>query len=480
MTVVPMVISAASTPDPSAGSVARGPRSRATARRRAAPTDAESRRRSMRVLILAEECNPEWPSGPAFAYQAARAIAEHADVVLVTEIRNGANIQRAGLGRARVVYVNTQAVAAPLWKLGLALRRDARTGWLLADVLAYPGQMAFEWLAARRFGPALRRGEFDLVHRLSPWIGLQPSYMAHRCPVPFLLGPVNDSLPWPAVSTAVLQREATRADRIGAAVLPFLRRLPYGRSKYLAASGILACYDHTIAGLPDSVKSKTINFPDVGIDPIRFRLPARVPQERKTILFAGRLVPLKQPEVLVRAFAASPLLRRHRLRIVGDGPEREPLERLVAEHHLADSVELTGGQSQADVGRLMQQADIFAFPSVHEMGGAVVVEAMACGLACVVVDFGGPGTLVGPGWGLKVPLGNAAQLTGAFQQALETLIQAPEWTAQLGLAAHRHAMQYYTWDAKARKTLEIYRWVTGRQARKPNFWDAPSVTTAPE
>jgi glycosyltransferase involved in cell wall biosynthesis len=99
---------------------------------------------------------------------------------------------------------------------------------------------------------------------------------------------------------------------------------------------------------------------------------------------------------------------------------------------------------------------------------------MACGLACVVVDFGGPATLVGPDRGVKIPVGNVAQLTAAFRQELEQLVEQPARIAQLGLAAHRHAMTYYTWDAKARKTLEVYRWVTGRQSHKPDFWDQPA------
>ena len=425
----------------------------------------------MRVLILAEECNPDWPSAPIFAYQSARAITEHADVVLVTQVRNARNIERAGLGRARVVYLNTEKVARPLWKLSVALRRGTETGWLMAGALAYPGHFAFEWLAAKYFRGALQRGEFDLVHRLSPWSGVQPSFMATASPIPFLLGPINDNLPWMSESTDMLKREATRADRLASFFLPLLRHLPYQRSKYIHANGVLACYDHTIDSLPDAVKAKTVNFPEVGIDPEVFGLASRPRSGRMTVLFVGRLVPLKLPEVIIRAFGASSILRQQRLVIVGEGPERPRLESLVAENGLAASVELTGLKSHAEVGQFMRQGDIFAFPSAHEMGGGVVVEAMACGLACVVVDFGGPATLIGPERGVKVPVGNVTQLSVSFRHELEQLVTQPERITQLGLAAHRHAMTHYTWDVKARKTLEVYRWVTGRRARKPDFWD---------
>ena len=115
----------------------------------------------------------------------------------------------------------------------------------------------------------------------------------------------------------------------------------------------------------------------------------------------GRLVPYKLPEVIIRAFANSSILQQHKLAIVGDGQERPRLEQLIAEHNLGNCVKLLGQKTQAEVGELMRQAEIFAFPSIRELGAGVVVEAMACGMACVVVDYGGPGALIRPIAGLK-------------------------------------------------------------------------------
>lgn len=182
------------------------------------------------------------------------------------------------------------------------------------------------------------------------------------------------------------------------------------------------------------------------------------------------------PDVLIHAFANSKILRQHKLLIVGDGPERANLERFVLERDLHGCVEFKGQRSWAEVAQLMRQADIFAFPSIHELGGGVVVEAMACGLACVVVDYGGPATLVAHDCGIKVPMGTVNYLTEQFQHELEQLVRNPERIQRLGYSANKHAMTYYTWDAKARKTLEIYRWVIRQQKQKPDFWDQ-SVTS---
>ncbi len=432
----------------------------------------EENTNGMRVLILAEVCNPDWPSLPVVGYKFARAIANYADVVVVTQIRNKPNIDRDGMGKAKVVYLDTENIAAPVYKLADALSGGKSRGETIKVAIGNFINLAFEWAVWKHFQQDLRNGRFDVVHRLTPMSPTQPSPMAQWSPVPFLLGPINGGLPWPKHFTTELSREREW--------LSYFRKgykfLPYYRSTYARSAGILAAFDHTIADLPASVKPKTINFPEVGIDPDLFTLPIRSKREQMTILFVGRLVPYKLPEVVVRAFAASKILQQHKLLIVGEGPERSRLESIVEEQGLGGCVELTGRKSQAEVGELMRQAEIFAFPSIRELGAGVVVEAMACGMASVVVDYGGPATLVRPDCGIKIPMGDFNHLVGRFTEELEQLVTDPDRVARLGVAAHHHAMTYYSWDAKAQMMLKIYKWVTERQEVKPDFLDLPNTS----
>lgn len=420
----------------------------------------------MRVLILADDCNPEWPSLPAVGYAAARAIAEHADVVVLTNIRNWSNLEKAGLGRARVRYIDNEYVGRPMAKIGKLLRRGAEVGWTTAVALAYPSYLAFEWGAWRATRDELHRGEFDLVHRLTPMSPTLPSPMASWSPVPFVLGPLNGGLQWPAAFRQERAREREWLSYLRSAH----RALPYWQSTYRDVRAVLAAFQHTIDDLPPGAQSKIVNFPEVGINPTVFTSGGeRHPNAPKVVLFAGRLVPYKLPRVVIEAFASKPALRRHRLLIVGDGPERPAMEQLIERHQLEGRVQLLGWKSQADVAALMQTADIFAFPSIRELGAGAVLEAMACGLACVVVDYGGPATLIDADRGVKVPLGSREQITREFADALERLVVDDKLITRLGAAARAHALRYYTWDAKARKTIEVYSWALGRGPR-PNFW----------
>jgi len=420
--------------------------------------------RRFRVLILADSCNPDWVSLPAVAYKACRAIAELADVTLVTHVRNEPAIARAGCGRAQVVYIDTEFIAGPLFRLGQWLRGGDAVAWTTNVALLYPAYLAFEWRVWRRFRSALTQGAFDLVHRLTPMSPTIPSPMAKWSPVPFVLGPLNGGLPWPDAYRSELHREREHLSLLRSA----FRLLPYHRSTYARAGVILGAFRHTLDDLPPTARGAALDYPEVGIDPTLFHPPEHArPAGLLTFLFAGRLVPYKCCDVLIAAFARSHVLRRHRLLIVGEGPEQPMLVAMVAEHGLTHCVEFAGWKSQAEVAELMRTANVFAFPSIRELGAGVVVEAMASGCVPVVVDYGGPGGLVDDSNGIRLPLGPKAELVAGFSAALEALAMDRERMERLGRAAAEHALAAYSWEAKARTMVEVYELALRRREAPP-------------
>lgn len=420
----------------------------------------------LRALLLADACNPDWPSLPVVGYKAALAIADHADVVVATHVRNRPAIERSGAGNAEVVYLDNEYVARPLHRLARLLGAGTEVNWTTVQALAYPSQLAFEHEAWKRFRGPLDAGDFDVVHRLTPMSPTLPSPLAKRSPVPFVLGPLNGGLAWPPGYGDELRREREYLTYLRGVY----RHLPYHRATYEHAAVILAAFQHTIDDLPPGARERAIDFPEVGIDPALFGSPEpRAAGEPLTFLFAGRLVPYKCADVALAAFAASPRLRKQRLVVVGDGPERARLEATAADQGLSDCIAFEGWQSQAEVGGWMRRADVFVFPSIRELGAGVVVEAMACGAVPVVVDYGGPGGLVEDGSGVRVPLAPKGALAVAFAEALEALVDDEERRQALSRGAHARAIREFAWDVKARKTVEVYRYALGLRETRPHF-----------
>jgi glycosyltransferase involved in cell wall biosynthesis len=116
------------------------------------------------------------------------------------------------------------------------------------------------------------------------------------------------------------------------------------------------------------------------------------PKRGFTLLYVGRLVPLKDHATLLRAVA---LTRSHypdvQLWIVGDGPLELSLRKLTCELGLNNSVTFFG--EQTDVSPFMLAADLFVSSSVTEGLPVSLLEAMSVGLPAVVTDVGGMGEI---------------------------------------------------------------------------------------
>ena len=424
----------------------------------------------MRVLLLADYCNPKMASTPFFGYQIVRAIARRAEhVTLATQVRNQGIYTAEEMGVDEIAYLDSEYVARPIHKLAGWIKGDPNKAMTVGVALSYPSNIAFEYEAWKLFGARLKRGEFDVVHRVTPLSPTTGSPMARWSPVPFIVGPVNGGLRWPKQFAAELSREREHLTKVRS----LYKLLPYYRSTYTRAAAVLAGFSHTIADLPAPGAPNVFDCPDVGYQDDGEEGPAdRPPSERMTVLFAGRFVPYKCADVAVRAFAASPVLRRHKLVLVGDGPDRGLLEGLIREHKLEDCVEITGFVPHQEVMRRMREADVFAFPSIRELGAGVVIEAMGIGMACVLVGYGAPGLYGSHGRGIVIPLVDKAALVEGYRVALERLAASPEERIELGARARAYARANHTWDAKAENIVKVYDWSLGRTQERPDFHGA--------
>ncbi len=429
-----------------------------------------------RVLVLAEAANPEWASVPLEGWSLAKALAGVVDAHVVTQVRNREAIERAGWREGReFTAIDSEAIARPVFRFGEALRRATGLGWTTTTALESIPYYWFERLVWRRFGRELRAGRWDVVHRVTPLSPTIPSTIVGRCRaagVPFVWGPMNGGVAWPREFTGVRRAEGEWLSYVRGAH----RLLPgYGSSRARAAAlvaGSRATWDQI-----ERHHDRTVYIPENGVDPARFpEAPGPRPGPLR-VGFVGRLVPYKGADMLVEA--AAPHVREGRmvLDIVGDGPQRAALERIVAAAGVAGGVALHGWVPHDQVQALLARCHLLGFPSVREFGGAVVLEAMALGVVPVVVDYAGPGEHVTGSTGFRIPLGSRGEIVERLRRVLGDVAARPAQLAPLAGAARERVRSLYTWDAKARQLLEVYRWVLG-EAPKPDFGmplpDAPA------
>lgn len=137
------------------------------------------------------------------------------------------------------------------------------------------------------------------------------------------------------------------------------------------------------------------------------------------VLGAGRLVPQKNFETLIRAFGIVCQERNAQLTILGEGPERSRLEHLVSTLNLQSHVALPGFVE--DPFSYMRAASVFVLSSRWEGFGNVLVEALACNTPVVATDIPSAREILEDGkWGILVPVGDANSMAEAILQTLQT------------------------------------------------------------
>jgi len=170
-------------------------------------------------------------------------------------------------------------------------------------------------------------------------------------------------------------------------------------------------------------------------------------------LYVGRLAPEKNLPTLMEAFSRiAAEFPGTRLRIVGSGSLREELERMASQEQLKGKVDFAGTLSREEVREVMQESDAFVFPSRFESMSYTLLEAMACGLACVATDVGGNRDLIADGAsGILVPPGNILALESAMRSVAGSLALRRE----LGRAARERAREY-TVEKMLQSTRGLY------------------------
>lgn len=224
--------------------------------------------------------------------------------------------------------------------------------------------------------------------------------------------------------------------------------------RYVAMSKDIECWLNRDVGI-DACRVRQIYN---GVDTQKFRPAGGCRAEASTgapltIGTVGRLDPIKGQSALLRACREildrrPEYLRRLRLVIVGDGPQREPLARLASELRIEGILQMPGARQ--DVADAMRDMDIFVLPSLNEGISNTILEAMATGLPVIAGRVGGNPELVVDG-----VTGSLYGEDGLVQALLPYLDDAA-LRARHGAAGRARAVDSFSLDAMIRGYLQLY------------------------
>lgn len=421
--------------------------------------------RRLKVLLIIEQCNPEWISVPLVGYRYFWALSQLVDVTLVTHERNQIALEKIH-PNSEITYIVESDFIKNYYKLAHRVSQvKGRTIWPLLNTLGYPIYAEFNHKVYTQFKDSVLAGDYDIVHALTPMMPRYPVKIASVCKnVPFMIGPVNGGVPFPEGFQKLAMEEF--------AYFNFFRLvgrfiIPGYQETYKKADYILAGSTYTLNLIKDLFKVKPERMElqyENGIMPAFLKSPATPSKpacvEAKDIvnlLFVGRLVPYKGTDILIEALSQLelPIQQQIYLTIVGDGSERVILEHQVETLQLQEKVHFVGWVAQEQTLDYYRQSDIFCFPSIREFGGAVVLEALANGLPCIVVNNGGIGEYVTSETGFSIDPQSREFVVQGLKQRIETLVRDPHLRQRMSIKAIERAKNF-TWTAKAERIVAIY------------------------
>ncbi|MDJ0600341.1 MAG: glycosyltransferase family 4 protein [Crocosphaera sp.] len=210
-------------------------------------------------------------------------------------------------------------------------------------------------------------------------------------------------------------------------------------------------------------KDKLAIIPN-GVDPIKYSpgvscIKSQITAKR-LFVYVGRIATEKNVEALLKAWKQISMVDESKLLIVGDGPLKPSLEPFYGREHgiywlgfVADE------QQRIDI---LRAADVFILPSLVEGLSLSLLEAMACGVACIATDAGADGEVLEDGAGVVL---NTQGVTTQLKTLLPLFRDHNEITQLLGQKARQRVLDKYSLTNNISQVEKVYEEVLGR----PNF-----------
>jgi glycosyltransferase involved in cell wall biosynthesis len=174
-------------------------------------------------------------------------------------------------------------------------------------------------------------------------------------------------------------------------------------------------------------------------------------QAERLFVYQGRIAPEKNVEALLRAWKQSDMAPQSKLLVVGNGALKNTLEPFYGEEHGVIWLGFIAEENRRI--EILRGADVFILPSLVEGLSLSLLEAMACGIACLATDIGADGEVLEGGAGVVL----SPKRVGSQLRTLLPLFQDhPEITTLLGHKARQRVLERYTLSKNITELEKLY------------------------
>ena len=307
------------------------------------------------------------------------------------------------------------------------------------------------------------RQRIDIIHQQGIWSGISrvANLWKDKYKKPTVIAPHGSLEKW-ALKNAVWQKRV--------AMLAFQRRnlkeanCLHAMSK-LEAQGFREFGSKTATALIENGISD-LWLQSEG-DAAAFRAKYQIPDDRRVMLYLGRISPVKNLCMLVKAMAGLGDTLQNWLLVIAGKDEfdyRAEVEATIRELHIEKRIRFVGSLYDQDKRNAFAAAEIFVLPSLRESSSLVVLESLGAAVP-VITTKGTPWQDLETcqcGWWSDI---NVDSLSAALQKATNL---SKEQLKTMGERGHHLVTDRYRWSLAAKKCDLLYQWLLG-YAEKPDF-----------
>lgn len=401
----------------------------------------------MKILLSAYACEPNRGSEPGVGWNWAIELVKLGHEVWVLTRANNRNVIEAELqnteysDKLHFIYYDLP---------------DSIMKWKNIKGGIYLYYLLWQWFGYKAVEKTHIKQKFDIVHHVTFVSIRQPSFMG-RLGIPFIFGPVAGGENAPYLLRKGFGIKGWFRDFIRDIANCLIKIDPLTLLTFTSAQQILVTSIQTQKLLPSVFQNKTQIQLAIGINQT-FAKTRQSRNDRKEfkILYVGNFLYLKGMHLGIKAFVK--LLNsipEATLTMVGDGPEFDYWKSIANKHKITDRIIWNDRVSQEKLSNIYSDHDVLLFPSLHDSGGMVVLEAMIHGLPVVCLDIGGPGVMVDETCGIKIQTNckTPSQIIDEIAEALFQMSDDKVLFNDLKIGALNKSKQYY-WPSVVKKIYE--------------------------
>lgn len=350
----------------------------------------------MRVLLSAYACEPDRGSEPEVGWQRALHMLALADEVWVlTRSNNQAVIEANPLSHAAGLHFIYYDL--PTWALKLKKQAWFRTAYYTL----------WQWGAYRVAERHHNDNPFDIVYHVT-FVSMRYGSFMGRLGIPFVIGPIAGGERAPFRLLRGIPLRCLVIELLRNSCILFHRYNLLARQAYASAERIYVTTSESLRLIPPKWRSKVTVHLAIATRCHAAHKAAQRQPEGLRFVFAGHLLAFKGAHLAIHALAeARRTIPIATLTIFGVGPDEGWLRAVARRYGVSHAVEFAGSLPRQQLINTLNRYTAFVFPSLHDSGGLVVMEALSEGIPVVCLDLGGPGVIVNESCGIAVPTAKA-------------------------------------------------------------------------